>query len=163
MGSGGVGWLGVGMELGGWGRDGGRAWVGGRVSGCRKPTPHSSCTTVTLFATHAQPPRHPPHARPNPHALHLMHSPCRTTRVPKLPRDLFMIMRVITLLRGVLASMEVHDLSSALLWQPLAEKVSGRAWQTTRQHSVDDKATFRRGYYAKHLICKLWMLQTRNI
>lgn len=47
----------------------------------------------------------------------------RTTRVPKLPDSLFMIMRVITLLRGVLASMGVLDVSSALLWKPLADKV----------------------------------------
>ena len=43
--------------------------------------------------------------------------------MPKLPRDLFMIMRVITLLRGVLASLHVHDVSSALLWRPLALQV----------------------------------------
>ncbi len=44
--------------------------------------------------------------------------------MPKLPRDLFMIMRVITLLRGVLASMHVYDVSSALMWRPLALQVS---------------------------------------
>ncbi|KAJ9533049.1 hypothetical protein QJQ45_018152 [Haematococcus lacustris] len=44
----------------------------------------------------------------------------RSARVPRLPRDLFMMMRVITLLRGVMASMNVYDVSSALLWRPLA-------------------------------------------
>ncbi|KAJ9505010.1 hypothetical protein QJQ45_010421, partial [Haematococcus lacustris] len=41
----------------------------------------------------------------------------RSARVPRLPRDLFMMMRVITLLRGVMASMHVYDVSSALLWR----------------------------------------------
>ena len=44
--------------------------------------------------------------------------------MPKLPRDLFMIMRVITLLRGVLASMCVYHVSSALLWRPMALQVT---------------------------------------
>ncbi|KAL6761282.1 ABC1 family-domain-containing protein [Haematococcus lacustris] len=48
----------------------------------------------------------------------------RSARVPRLPRDLFMMMRVITLLRGVMASMHVYDVSSALLWRPLAMQVS---------------------------------------
>jgi len=34
-----------------------------------------------------------------------------------------MIMRIITLLRGVLVSMRVFDVSSALLWRPLALQV----------------------------------------
>lgn len=43
--------------------------------------------------------------------------------MPALPRDLFMIMRVITLLRGVMASLGVRDVSSALIWRPLALQV----------------------------------------
>lgn len=43
----------------------------------------------------------------------------RTAKVPSLPQDLFMIMRVITLLRGLLSSLQV-DISSAQLWRPLA-------------------------------------------
>ena len=43
----------------------------------------------------------------------------RTAKVPVLPQELFMIVRVITLLRGVLASMRV-DVSSAVMWRPLA-------------------------------------------
>ncbi|GFH25538.1 ABC1 domain-containing protein, partial [Haematococcus lacustris] len=48
----------------------------------------------------------------------------RSARVPRLPRDLFMMMRVITLLRGVMASMHVYDVSSALLWRPLAMQLA---------------------------------------
>lgn len=39
--------------------------------------------------------------------------------MPALPQDLFMVMRVITLLRGLMASLGV-DVSSAQLWRPLA-------------------------------------------
>lgn len=46
--------------------------------------------------------------------------------MPALPRDLFFIMRVITLLRGVLASMQCLTVSSALLWEPIARKVTTR-------------------------------------
>ncbi len=42
--------------------------------------------------------------------------------MPSLPQDLFMIMRVITLLRGLLSSLQV-DISSAQLWRPLALQV----------------------------------------
>lgn len=48
--------------------------------------------------------------------------PRRTAKVPSLPQDLFMIMRVITLLRGLLSSLQV-DISSAQLWRPLALQV----------------------------------------
>ncbi len=53
--------------------------------------------------------------------------------MPTLPQDLFMIMRVVTLLRGVLASLRV-DVSSALLWRPLALQVrhAVRVWGARR-------------------------------
>lgn len=44
---------------------------------------------------------------------------CRTAKVPTLPQDLFMIVRAITLLRGVMNSLGV-DISSAQMWRPLA-------------------------------------------
>ncbi|GIL53555.1 hypothetical protein Vafri_9093 [Volvox africanus] len=46
----------------------------------------------------------------------------RSAKVPSLPQDLFMIMRTITLLRGLLSSLQV-DVSSAQLWRPLALQV----------------------------------------
>ncbi|GLI67120.1 hypothetical protein VaNZ11_011328 [Volvox africanus] len=46
----------------------------------------------------------------------------RSAKVPSLPQDLFMIMRTITLLRGLLCSLKV-DVSSAQLWRPLALQV----------------------------------------
>jgi hypothetical protein len=35
------------------------------------------------------------------------HAPRRSTQIPALPQDLFMIMRTITLLRGLLSSLQV--------------------------------------------------------
>eukprot|EP00873_Tetraselmis_striata_P036537 jgi/Tetstr1/456801/TSEL_043475.t1 len=46
----------------------------------------------------------------------------RKTIVKVFPQELFMIMRVITLFRGILGSLEV-DVSSSLLWRDLAEDV----------------------------------------
>ena len=43
----------------------------------------------------------------------------RSAKVPALPQDLFMIVRVVTLLRGVMSSLGV-DVSSSLMWRPLA-------------------------------------------
>ncbi|KAG2499766.1 hypothetical protein HYH03_002063 [Edaphochlamys debaryana] len=46
----------------------------------------------------------------------------RTAKVPSLPQDLFMIMRSVTLLRGLLSSLQV-DVCAAQLWRPLALQV----------------------------------------
>lgn len=55
-------------------------------------------------------------------ALHALRVAGRKTIVKVFPQELFMIMRVITLFRGILGSLEV-DVSSSLLWRDLAEDV----------------------------------------
>ncbi|GMH34475.1 hypothetical protein BSKO_02309 [Bryopsis sp. KO-2023] len=42
-------------------------------------------------------------------------------RVPELPMSLYVVVRVITLLRGIVATLDL-DISSAKLWKPLAKK-----------------------------------------
>lgn len=46
-------------------------------------------------------------------------STCRTTSVTVLPQQLFMIMRIMTLLRGVFRTLRV-DVHACALWQHLA-------------------------------------------
>ncbi|KXZ53688.1 hypothetical protein GPECTOR_6g605 [Gonium pectorale] len=83
--------------------------LGLRVENC---SPHfAAAATYILFDTRMDfPEAHQGPMHPEAH---------ETARVPALPQDLFMIMRVITLLRGLLSSLRV-DVSSAQLWRPLA-------------------------------------------
>lgn len=50
---------------------------------------------------------------------------CRTTKVKRLPEELFMVMRVMTILRGVLAQLGVEMAASAL-WLRLAQQTLQR-------------------------------------
>lgn len=71
------------------------------------------------FPTLSLPPSPPPQVDPFD-----KDSPIKQSAISKFPRDMFFVLRVVQLLRGLATGMGVTDFSTAQQWAPLAQQVT---------------------------------------
>ena len=106
---------------GGFGSDGGGGFSSGGDGGGggdegSVPIANAAACAYILFDTRMDIPQ----ARAGAELLELQ----RTTAVAHFPEELFMLMRVVTIIRGLLGSMHV-DVSAARVWEPWARYALG--------------------------------------
>jgi len=89
-------------------------------------------------------------------------APLKRAAVEQFPGDMFFVLRVVQLLRGIAQGMGINDFSSAKQWAPLARDALRIAQQQKQQQAALVRRKWRQGRFVLSSSQAPWLLQGNN-